>query len=456
MSPKLYSIIDVETTGGQPSNSKITDISIFITDGYEILDEFSSLVNPNMPIPPFITQLTGIDDEMVATAPSFEEIAESIIEITDNTTFVAHNVNFDFGMISGEFRRFGYQYEREKLCTVRLGRKYLPGYRSYGLGNICEELGIPIRGRHRARGDAEATVELFHLIMNASDGNPTLQNDKWIKNLPAHIHRSHVDNLPQGPGIYYLKNAQDHILELCATNNVRQTIIKFLQSNSKKSKALKSELHSIESDSFGWDLLAHLKAEDELGGLNTTKPLKANSYGLASRFDLFGYVNLMIEKSKSGETIATSFASIKEGKAYIQQICADHKLCDRLSGIEIDTGCKNLNCKGACRQMESSESYNNRVKNVLNGTQKKTSSYVMIQSRPTDEPRSFLLIENGELRGVGKLESIDAIEDIYKLRNIVIPQASTIVKMRIINKYRSSNKNDFLQINFDENKSAQL
>lgn len=161
----MYSIIDIETTGNTYRTGKITEIAIFNHDGFKIVDSFSSLINPECYITDFITQLTGIDNEMVRTAPRFYEVARKVVEMTNEMVFVAHNVNFDYKFIQEEFNRLGYDYQRKTMCTVKMGRKYLPGHRSYSLGTLCDELGIPINGRHRAAGDALATVKLFEIIM---------------------------------------------------------------------------------------------------------------------------------------------------------------------------------------------------------------------------------------------------------------------------------------------------
>ncbi len=161
----MYAIIDIETTWQASATGKITEIAIYIHNGFEITESFASLINPECYIPGFITNLTGIDNEMVKTAPRFYEIARKIVEITQDKVFVAHNVSFDYRFIQEEFKRLGYDYQRKTMCTVRLGRKFLPGYKSYSLGKLCDELGISIKGRHRAAGDALATVKLFELIL---------------------------------------------------------------------------------------------------------------------------------------------------------------------------------------------------------------------------------------------------------------------------------------------------
>ncbi|GHB80732.1 3'-5' exonuclease [Persicitalea jodogahamensis] len=163
----MYSIVDIETTGGVAGKGRITEIAIFRHDGHQIVDSFQSLVNPQTFIPPFITRLTGIDNHMVKDAPTFEEIADSVRALTLDAWFVAHNVSFDFNFIRKEFQMLDEYFERDKLCTVRLSRKIFPGYRSYSLGNLCQSLEIQIKDRHRAAGDAAATVRLFEMLLRA-------------------------------------------------------------------------------------------------------------------------------------------------------------------------------------------------------------------------------------------------------------------------------------------------
>lgn len=162
----MFSIVDIETTGQSAQNGKITEIAIYVHNGTQVVDSFVSLINPECHIPYFITKLTGIDNHMVADAPKFYQVAKKVVELTQGTTFVAHNASFDYRFVQQEYRRLGYEYKRKTMCTVKLSRKYLPGYSSYSLGKLCDDLQIRIDGRHRAGGDALATVKLFEIILN--------------------------------------------------------------------------------------------------------------------------------------------------------------------------------------------------------------------------------------------------------------------------------------------------
>ena len=140
----MYAIIDIETTGGSARMEKITEIAVYLHDGISITDEFVSLVNPERNIPYFITNLTGITNEMVEDAPRFYEIAKKIIELTEGRIFVAHNARFDYSFIRQEYKSLGFNFKRSILDTVALSRKLLPGHKSYSLGNICKDLNITI------------------------------------------------------------------------------------------------------------------------------------------------------------------------------------------------------------------------------------------------------------------------------------------------------------------------
>jgi DNA polymerase-3 subunit epsilon len=174
----MYAIVDIETTGGYASANGITEVAIVLHNGKEVEGKYQTLVNPLQLIPRYITALTGITNEMVADAPSFQEVAQNVFRLLEDRVFVAHNVNFDYSFIKHHLSQVGYELEARKLCTVRLGRKVFPGLPSYSLGNLCRSLSISIENRHRAMGDAAATTALFERILLAdSDG----QLEKMLK-----------------------------------------------------------------------------------------------------------------------------------------------------------------------------------------------------------------------------------------------------------------------------------
>jgi DNA polymerase III subunit epsilon len=171
----LFVIIDIETTGNNSKYSKITELAVYQHNGQNITNIYTKLINPGIDIPYYITKLTGIDNEMVKNAPKFHEVARDIVELTAGRVFVAHNVKFDYSFIKEEFNQLGYNFNRKTLCTVQLAKKLLPGHNSYSLGKLCSDLGIEINGRHRASGDALATVKLFEILLRKSE---VIENSK--------------------------------------------------------------------------------------------------------------------------------------------------------------------------------------------------------------------------------------------------------------------------------------
>ncbi|MGB0376699.1 MAG: PolC-type DNA polymerase III, partial [Flavobacteriaceae bacterium] len=148
----MYAVLDIETTGGKFDEEGITEIAIYRYDGTQVVDQFSSLVNPERPIQPFVSKLTGIHSKMLQNAPRFFEVAKRIIEITTDCIIVAHNTEFDYRILRTEFKRLGYTFERKSLCTVKLSHELIPDAESYKLGKLVRSLGIPISDRHRAQG----------------------------------------------------------------------------------------------------------------------------------------------------------------------------------------------------------------------------------------------------------------------------------------------------------------
>ncbi|MBT4709705.1 MAG: 3'-5' exonuclease [Flavobacteriaceae bacterium] len=170
----MFSILDLETTGGKFNEEGITEIAIYKFDGINIVDQFISLLNPEISIQPYVKQLTGINNKMLLKAPKFYQVYKRVLEITDNTILVAHNASFDYRMLKVEFNRLGYQFNIPQLCTVKLSKKLFPDKDSYKLGKLVKSLGISISNRHRAAGDAMATVELFKLLLKKDKNNEIL------------------------------------------------------------------------------------------------------------------------------------------------------------------------------------------------------------------------------------------------------------------------------------------
>ena len=324
----MYSVVDIETTGNGYKGQKITEISVLVFDGKKIINEFTSLVNPEQNIPAFITNLTGITDAMVRSAPKFYEIAKKVEEITKDTIFVAHNVNFDYNIIRDEFKSLGFDFKRKKLCTFRLSRKIIPGLSSYSLGNICTAEGIEIVARHRAKGDAEATVELFRRLIERDDNftiNSFLNPKSRQATLPPLLDKKVVDNLPEKHGVYYFQNLQKEIIYIGKANNIKQRVISHFYDKKKKEITMCFETANITYEETGSELLALLKESDEIKHFypkfNRAQRRASEAVGLFSYEDQKGIVHLAFNRLKLVPNPIMKFYSLAECRNILEKVC---------------------------------------------------------------------------------------------------------------------------------------
>ena len=408
-----YAIIDVETTGGSTKQSKITELAVFKHDGEKVIDTFITLINPEIPIPEFISRLTGINDAMVEHSPKFFEIAKQFIEFTEGCVFVAHNVAFDYGMIRSEFKTLGFDYRRQHLCTVRASRYVLPGYVSYSLGKLTKELGISINGRHRAGGDAEATAELFSLLIQKdAKGLATfVQDDINPKLLHPNLDLDELEEIPNKPGVYKFYNDANQLIYIGKSKHIRKRIDQHLKnSKTMKGETMRQEIARIEFELTGSELIA-LLYESEL--IKAHKPLynralrKSNfSYGLFYFEDGNGYKQLFADKlTKNSLLPLSTFSSKKEATDYIQQLRETHNLCLKLCGMEKTAnscfGYQVKRCFGACVQEETPESYNERIDKIIQNLTFDDEAFFIIEPGREKSEKSVIWIENGSYRGFG-------------------------------------------------------
>ncbi len=160
-----FAVVDLETTGGTPENGRITEIGIVLLDDLEVVKTYQTLVDPGMPIQPFVQKLTGITDEMVSGQPQFNDVAEEVAEMLRGRIFVAHNVQFDCRFMRAELRRACIKMDPPRLCTVKLSRRFFPGLPSYSLHNLIKSLELPDFNHHRALADAMAATEVLKLCL---------------------------------------------------------------------------------------------------------------------------------------------------------------------------------------------------------------------------------------------------------------------------------------------------
>ena len=410
----MYAIIDIETTGGSARIEKITEIAVYLHDGEKITGEFVSLVNPERSIPYFITNLTGITNEMVENAPRFYEIAKTIVELTEGRTFVAHNARFDYSFIRQEFKSLGFNFRRNILDTITLSRKLFPGYRSYSLGNICREMKINISDRHRASGDALATVRLFEMLLARDrDINGTksdLIRNTRISKLNPKLEISKIDSIPGEPGLYYFYDEDGNLIYIGKSINLQQRISTHLSNNAtNRAMEMRDLIADIDWEITGSELIALLRESFEIKDnkpyFNRAQRRSGFQWGIFSFTDNAGFINFRFAPTDSGDIPLSVFTSRVRAKSKLETLVDNYELCQKLSGLYDTPGaCFQYQvgiCRGACCGKESPESYNERANKASEEFVFTRRNFFIIDKGRDYEERSAVKVVNGKYAGYG-------------------------------------------------------
>lgn len=418
------------------------------------MDQFISLVNPERPIQQFVTSLTGINNEMLRNAPKFYEIAKRVIEITEGCILVAHNAVFDYRVIALEFERLGYTYVRPTICTVELSKKLLPNMPSYSLGKLVRELGIPVVDRHRASGDALATVKLFKLLISKD------LNKEIISSSVRLIPKKQVDTklleilkeLPTETGVYYFHDSEGKIIYIGKSKNIKKRVTQHFTSEARKSKKIQEQVHSVSFEITGSDLIAQLKENEEI---KTIKPLFNRAlrrniylYQLDSFVDEMGYIHLQIEKTNSKKNFITTFTNYQQAKNFLYNVTSQYQLCQKLTGLHSGQSACFAHgigvCLGACVNQELPDDYNQRVQEVIAKFTLLGKSMLLIDKGTDINNKSVVYIEKGKVIGMGSFNLNFQINNIEILKTMLTPLTDNKDAHRIIKNEMANNK--FLKI----------
>jgi DNA polymerase-3 subunit epsilon len=451
----MYAILDIETTGGSPRDEKITEIAIYFHDGKTITDEWSTLINPEKPIPYFITGLTGITNEMVADAPMFYDIAKELVERTEGQIIVGHNVNFDYSFIKSEFKRLGYDYQRETLCTVKLSRKIIPGHKSYSLGKLCAELGILINDRHRAAGDALATVKLFEMLQEVSAAGGEgieahLPSGLKYKHLNGNLSAGDIETLPDKAGTYYFFDERNMLLYIGKSKSIRKRVLSHLGNDKgKRALEMRERIASISYELTGSELIALLKESEEI---KKNKPLynraqrrTLSHWGLYDGKDPYGYITFRLAKvSEVLDHPITSYNNKAEARESLTKLVEKHWLCQKLCGLYVtEDACFHYGirqCNGACVQKEPVKEYNARAETLIEKFSLDRGNMLIIDEGRDPGERSVVRIEKGIYMGYGYISIEDGYLGIDQMLECVKPGLDNRDVRQILSGWLRKNK----------------
>jgi DNA polymerase-3 subunit epsilon len=373
-------IVDVETTGMSAAYGRIIEIGVLRIEAGHLVQEYSTLVDPQAHIPYVITQLTGITDAGVVGAPTFGAIAAEVYGLLEGCILVAHNARFDYGFIREELKRAGFAYTAQTLCSVRLSRLIYPALAAHSLGYLIEHFGFSFTARHRALDDARVVWQyLQHMQRKVA---PAVL-DGYIRSIlqrpciPPNLGAADIEALPHSPGVYLFYDGQGALLYIGKANDIRSRVMEHFsgQGRSATEQKIFQQVTHIETQTTGSELTALLLEahliKTKLPLYNRQARLSRRLVGLVQKETHLGYQRISIEpvdtrSFEPSDNILGLFKSKQQAKACLHSIAEELRLCPKLLGLESGTGDACFNyplkaCEGACVQAQRPELFNAKL-----------------------------------------------------------------------------------------------
>jgi DNA polymerase-3 subunit epsilon len=368
--------LDLETTGATAHVDRITEIGCVEVESGRLVGEWSTLVNPEMRIPPAIEALTGITSAMVESAPTFAELADALLERLAGKLLVAHNARFDYGFLRNEFKRLGIEFSSKVLCTVKLSRKLYPQHRRHNLDSLIERHGIHCTERHRALGDARALWEFIGCVAREFDAGhiaACAASQLAVPSLPASLDVAALAGLPQRPGVYLFFGDNDAVLYVGKSVNLRSRVLSHFNSDHRVTKDMHiaQQLKRVEwRETCGelGALLLEARLIKELSPAHN-RHLRASSELYSIRWNplqgTVGVVDVAEVAAEAYEELAGLFRTRRDAINALRDVLEAHQLCPLVSGLEKGNGpcfaSQIKRCRGACCGRESHGSHAARL-----------------------------------------------------------------------------------------------
>lgn len=444
---------------------KITEIAIVLFDGHNIIDQFDTLINPERSIPHEITRITGINDNMVSEAPKFYEVARKIIEMTENSIFVAHNARFDYSFIREEFSALGYTFSRKHLCTVALSRKSFPGLSSYSLGNLIRHFDIRVKNRHRALDDALATVLVLKKALDLHEGSFRVQSfvkeGQQATHLPRNISSEFIQSLPESAGVYYFFNEYGTIIYIGKSINIRKRVMQHFGKIDGKSDKFIQKVYRITFILTGNDLVAMLLESHDIKvhrpEINKAQKTREFPYVVYSYEDKEGYMRFswqkMNQKNIGNRNILNHYSSRQSARGHLYQMTETFSLCGCLTGInDPGTACFDFQtgkCSKVSHEGEAPSVYNARALAASEALQHyfENDFFIITQGR-NDQEKSVVMISERQYKGFGYINKKHIMENSTELEKCIQPQLCSPETHTIIRSWLQKNE-DYEILNID-------
>lgn len=433
--PHQFAIVDIETTGGSANYNGITEIAIVLVDGNELVGQYSSLVNPLMPIQPYVQHMTGITNKLVSTAPLFKEIAHKIYNLIKDRIFVAHNVNFDYSFVKHQLQQEGFLIDLPKICTVRLSRKVFPGLPKYGLGSLSKHFEIENPARHRAMGDAMALYQVFTKILASPKGVSEIEKltkkRKASQYLPPNLNLSSLEHLPSLPGVYYFYNKKQKIIYIGKAINLKKRVSSHFSNNkiSKQKQDFLREIYTINFTPCSSDLMAAVLESVEIKKYwpqyNKSQKHYEKQFGIYSFTDRIGYNRLAIDNKKKIVKPLMHFNSLHDARNTLQLWAKEYDIHPYLLFL----------AKEAPEKLPTTKKHNKKIEKLTTNIQLTKRNFLV-----HDGTGLYFLIKEETLYGYCKLKSEDLKLSLDEILPFIETIAYNTVAQNLVLQYAQQNE----------------
>jgi len=424
-------IVDLETTGTRALRDRILEVAVILIDAHGVR-EWSSLINPGISVPPFITRLTGIRNDLIADAPAFAGIAPALATLLEGRLFIAHHARFDYSFLKAEFERAGIRFQTRNLCSVRLSRALNPEQTQHTLDTVMATYGIPVSQRHRALDDARAVCEFLRRA-EARHGldamTAAVQQINKRPTLPAYLNESLADDMPECPGVYFF-HGEAGMLYVGKAVNIRSRVLSHFAADLKDAKEMRlsQQVRRITWETTAGELGALLR---EARYVKQLQPLHNRQLRRQARL-----ISISLTENPSGVLTpsAVSGQSLRAGRRLyglfnstaavtrlLRELALAEGLCDYALGLERAAGrpCPSRQlkrCRGLCEGSESPQDHNQRLLKVLAAHALQTWPFqgmiALEEHNQSTGEREFYLVDNW--CWLGSASNVEALQHLAR------------------------------------------
>lgn len=445
---RIFTVINLQTTGTTFRDSRVIEIGLARLENGEVVDRLVSFINPERPIPEYVTAHTGIDDDVLRKAPNFAEIAHRIDRMVQGSVLVGHQVSRAYHALRSEFRYLGYDFESKKVGTERLAKKVLPSLFSYEFDGLCSSLGIPLMDKNSTGDMLDASLALLQRLLSLDDNFVHIESFLAPKPvgrpLSTHIAADRFAKLPSSAGIYTFHDKEGKIIYVGKAKHIKKRVLSHFLSRSGKEIRLCRQTSSIDFEETGSELLALLLEADmiakRLPEFNTIQKKTHTAYHIKAHKNKAGILQFMIEEKPAFDVPSELFFTKAAAKKKLEKLCGDFDLCPKYSGLQRKKGrCDHVKfpfCSGVCHGDEAVHVYNGRASEALATLKADTESYIIREKGRCTGEQGFVLVLQGIYQGFGFIDGSQQITGVDELQNVIEPRKSTYHTAQIMVAYR--------------------